>query len=194
MEILQKYDLWKPEYAALLNPVVGDLTQPLFGLSEHEFDQLANQVDAICHSGALVDWMLPLDNYLAPNVVGTHEVLRLASRGRGKAVHFVSTAATLPRYLGYEVSKDEREYGYLSSKYMAEQMVAAARWRGAKASIYRLPFVGASASSGHFRLDRGDFLHNLISGCIAMGSFPLLGSDIGGVLPVDYLAGSSPRS
>ena len=97
VEILQKYDLWKPEYAALLNPVVGDLTQPLFGLSEHEFDQLANQVDAICHSGALVDWMLPLDNYLAPNVVGTHEVLRLASRGRGKAVHVVSTAATLPR-------------------------------------------------------------------------------------------------
>ena len=189
VEILQKYDLWKPEYAALLNPVVGDLTQPLFGLSEHEFDQLAGQVDAICHSGALVDWMLPLDNYLAPNVVGTHEVLRLASRGRGKTVHFVSTAATLPRHQGYEVSKDEREYGYLSSKYMAEQMVAAARWRGARASIYRLPFVGASATSGHFRLDRGDFLHNLISGCIAMGSFPLLGSDIGGVLPVDYLAG-----
>ncbi|WP_454674681.1 amino acid adenylation domain-containing protein [Achromobacter pestifer] len=188
VEILQKYDLWKPEYAALLNPVVGDLTQPLFGLSEHEFDQLANQVDAICHSGALVDWMLPLDNYLAPNVVGTHEVLRLASRGCGKAVHFVSTAATLPRYLGYEVSKEEREFGYLSSKYMAEQMVAAARRRGARASIYRLPFVGASSASGHFRLDKGDFLHNLISGCIAMGNFPLLGSDIGGVLPVDYLA------
>ena len=188
VDILQQYGLWRPEFAALLNPVVGDLTQPLFGLSEHEFDQLANQVDAICHSGALVDWMLPLDTYLAPNVVGTHEVLRLASRGCGKTVHFVSTAATLPRYLGYEVSKDEREFGYLTSKYMAEQMVAAARRRGARASVYRLPFVAASSTSGHFRLDRGDFLHNLISGCIAMGNFPLLGSDIGGVLPVDYLA------
>lgn len=188
VETLENYGLWKPEYAPLLNPVVGDLTQPLFGMAEDDFNQLADQVDAVCHSGALVDWMLPLENYLAPNVVGTHEVLRLASRGRGKAVHFISTAVTLPKYLGYEISKDEREYGYLTSKYMAEQMVAAARWRGALASTYRLPFVGACSTTGHFRLDKGDFLHNLIAGCIGMGSFPSLNSDVGGVLPVDYLA------
>jgi polyketide synthase 12 len=184
---LGSYGLWKEEYAPLLNPVVGDLTQPLFGLDEETFDQLADQVDAICHSGALVDWMRPLEDYLGPNVVGAHEALRLASHGRGKAVHVISTFATLPKYLGYEVTEDDREYGYLTSKWMAEQMVAAARWRGARASVYRLPFVGASASTGHFRSDRGDFLHNLIVGGIAMGSFPSLSNDLRGVLPVDYL-------
>jgi polyketide synthase 12 len=66
-------------------------------------------------------------------------------------------------------------------------MVAAARRRGATASVYRLPFVAASASTGHFRLDRGDFLHNLIVGGIAMGSFPSLNADLAAVLPVDYL-------
>ncbi|TGB19163.1 amino acid adenylation domain-containing protein [Streptomyces palmae] len=184
---LEGYGLWKEEYAPLLNPVVGDLTRPLFGLDEEVFDQLADQVDAVCHSGALVDWMRPLEDYIGPNVVGTHEALRLASRGRGKAVHFVSTFATLPKYLGYEVSEDDREYGYLTSKWQAEQMVAAARWRGARASTYRLPFVGASTGTGHFRLDRGDFLHNLITGCLAMGSFPSLDADLTAVLPVDYL-------
>jgi polyketide synthase 12 len=188
VETLDEYDLWKADYAPILRPVVGDLAQPLFGMTEDEFTQVAEQVDAICHSGALVDWMLPLDAYLGPNVVGTHEALRLASRSRGKVFHFISTAVTLPKYLGYEIPEDDREYGYLTSKWMGEQMVAAARWRGAKASVYRLPFVGASARSGHFRLDKGDFLHNLIAGCITMGCFPSLDVTLGGVLPVDYLA------
>ncbi|MEV6596451.1 amino acid adenylation domain-containing protein [Actinoplanes sp. NPDC051346] len=184
---LDGYGLWKQEFAPLLNPVVGDLTKPLFGLDEEGFDELADQVDAICHSGALVDWMRPLEDYIGPNVVGTHEALRLASRGRGKAFHFVSTFATLPKYLGYEVTEDDREYGYLTSKWQAEQMVAAARWRGAKASTYRLPFVGASTGTGRFRLDRGDFLHNLITGSLELGSFPSLDADLTAVLPVDYL-------
>ncbi|WP_328314311.1 amino acid adenylation domain-containing protein [Streptomyces sp. NBC_00442] len=187
VDSLDGYGLWREEFAPLLNPVVGDLTRPLFGLPEEDFDELADQVDAICHSGALVDWMRPLDDYTGPNVVGTHEALRLASRGRGKAFHFVSTFATLPKYLGYEVSEDDREFGYLTSKWQAEQMVAAARWRGAKASTYRLPFVGASTRTGHFRLDRGDFLHNLITGSLELGSFPALDADLTTVLPVDYL-------
>lgn len=187
MIALANYDLWKPEYTSLLNPVVGDIAQPFFGLVETAFDQLADRVDAICHSGALVDWMRPLDDYIGPNVVSAHEILRLASRGRSKTVHVISTVATLPKHLGYEVTKHEREYGYSTSKYMAERMVAAARWRGAKASVYRVPFVTASAATGHFRLDRGDFLHNLIAGSIELGSFPSLDADLSVVLPVDYL-------
>ncbi|HTZ44396.1 MAG TPA: amino acid adenylation domain-containing protein [Jatrophihabitans sp.] len=185
---LDAYGLWREEFGPLLNPVAGDLAQPRFGLTEQAFEQLAGQVDAICHSGALVDWMRPLADYLGPNVVGTHEVLRLAAHGRGKTVHLVSTFATLPRYLGYEVSEDDREYGYLTSKWMAEQLVAAARWRGARAAVYRLPFVAAAAGSGHFRLDRGDFLHNLIVGALELGSFPALPARLTGVLPVDYLS------
>ncbi|WP_369690767.1 beta-ketoacyl synthase N-terminal-like domain-containing protein [Nocardia crassostreae] len=184
---LEDYGLWRPEFAPLLNPVVGDLTQPLFGLSAEHFDHLADRVDAICHSGALVDWMRPLEDYLGPNVIGAHEALRLAARGRAKTVHVISTFATLPKYLGYEVGEDDREFGYLTSKFMAEQLAAAARWRGARASVHRLPFVSAAASSGHFRLDRGDFLHNLIAGGIEMGSFPALDTDLAAVLPVDYL-------
>ncbi|KZF26938.1 nonribosomal peptide synthetase 7 [Xylona heveae TC161] len=184
---LTSYCLWKPEYAPLVYPVVGDMAQPLFGLTQEAFDHLADCVDAICHSGALVDWMRPLEDYIGPNVVSAHEVLRLASYGRGKAVHVVSTMSTLPKYMGYEITEKDQEYGYATSKYIAEQMVAAARWRGARASVYRLPFVTASTATGHFRQDRGDFLHNLISGCLEMGAFPLLDADLSAVLPIDYL-------
>jgi len=66
-------------------------------------------------------------------------------------------------------------------------MVAAARWRGAKASVYCLPFVGPSASNGHFRLDRGDFFHNLMAGSLELGNFPSLKGDLSAVLPVECL-------
>lgn len=184
---LKQYSLWKPEYEPLLNSVVGDLSQPLLGLSEDVFDDLANRVDAILHSGALVDWMLPLEDYVGPNILGTHEILRLASCGRGKAVHFISTISTLPIHVGYGLTEHDGEYGYGTSKYLAEKMIVAARFRGAKTSSYRLPFVAASATNGHFRLDRGDFLNNLITGSLDLGAFPSIDADLSAVLPVDYL-------
>ncbi|KAI1350019.1 nonribosomal peptide synthetase 7 [Xylaria sp. FL0043] len=184
---LDSYGLWKPDYALLLNPIVGDAGKAYFGLSEQGFNELANNVDAICHASALVDWMRPLSDYIGPNVVSAHEVLRLASSGREKAVHVISTLATLPMHLGYNVPEDDREYGYSTSKYMVEKMVAAARWRGAKASVYRVPFVTAS-TLGRFRLDRGDFLHNLIAGSMELGYYPSLDADFSVVQPVDYLS------
>lgn len=186
-EALATYDLWKPAFAPLIHAVVGDASQPLLGLDEQKFNGLADSVDTICHVSGFVDWMRPLADYLGPNVVSVHEILRLAARGRGKAVHVISTLATLPLYMGYEVAEDEREYGYSNSKYMAERMVAAARWRGAQASVYRVPFITAAASTGHFRRDRGDFLHNMIAGSLEMGSFPSLGGDLSVVQPVDYI-------
>ncbi|KFY51099.1 hypothetical protein V496_08929 [Pseudogymnoascus sp. VKM F-4515 (FW-2607)] len=187
VKTLKRYSLWKPDHEPLIHSVVGDLSQPFLGLCEAKFDDLANVVDYILHSGALVDWMRPLEDYLGPNILGTHEILRLASRGRGKAVHFISTISTLPIHLGYGLTENDREYSYGTSKYIAEGMVSAARFRGALASSYRLPFVAASATTGHFRLDRGDFLNNLITGSLDLGAFPSIGADLSSVLPVDYL-------
>nr|AQV04238.1 SwnK-like protein 2 [Slafractonia leguminicola] len=189
IETLTKYDLWTSEYEPLLTTIVGDAALPFFGISDEAFHRLADQVDAVCHSAALVDWMRPLEHYIGPNVTSTQEVLRLVSCGRPKVLHHISTIAVLPRYLGHAVSEDEVEYGYATSKWMAEQMVASARWRGAKAHVYRLPYVCA-ASTGQFRLDGGDFLHNLVAGCVDIGSFPSIETDLSLVLPVDYLASS----
>ncbi|QKX58562.1 uncharacterized protein TRUGW13939_05687 [Talaromyces rugulosus] len=187
VETLKQYGLLRPNYEHLLNVVVGDLSQPLLGLCEDVFYDLANRVDAILHSGALVDWMRPLEDYIGPNVLGTHEILRLASHGRHKAVHFISTISTLPIHVGYGLSEHDGEYGYGTSKWLAERMIVAARFRGARASSYRLPFVAASTTNGQFRLDKGDFLNNLITGSLDLGAFPSLDADLSAVLPVNYL-------
>lgn len=185
---LEHYNLWVSNTAALINPIVGDIAQPLLGLTKDVFDDLTDRVDTIYHSGALVDWMRPLEDYVGPNTVSTHEVLRLASRGCAKAVHLVSTISTLPIYMGLNLTERDQEYGYATSKYIAERLVTAARWRGARASVYRLPYVTASTITGHFRLDRGDFLHNLVVGSLEMGAFPSLDADMSAVLPIDYLS------
>ncbi|TPX07291.1 uncharacterized protein E0L32_010788 [Thyridium curvatum] len=188
VKTLKAQDLWESSFAPLLKPIAGDIAKPLLGMIDEAFDLLADSVDTICHSGALVDWLRPLQDYVGPNIVSTHEVLRLASRGRPKMIHLVSTISTLPKHMGLGLEEGDLEYGYGTSKYIAERLVAAARWRGAKAAIYRLPYVTASTTSGHFRLDRGDFLNNLITGCLEMGAFPLVDADMSAVLPVDYLA------
>jgi amino acid adenylation domain-containing protein/thioester reductase-like protein len=186
---LTMYGLWKPHFGPLLHPVIGDLSKPMFGIDDSQFSALADRIDCILHSGALVDWMRPLEDYIGPNVLGTHEVLRLASRGRPKAVHFISTISTLPIHLGYGLGEDDAEYGYGTSKYLAERMIVGARFRGAATFSYRLPFVAASSTDGQFRRDQGDFLNNLITGSLDIKAFPSLDADLSAVLPVDYLCG-----
>ncbi|KAH8658516.1 nonribosomal peptide synthetase 7 [Xylariales sp. PMI_506] len=205
VETLEVYGLWEStNIPSLIRPIVGDISQPILGLTDQVFNDLAGSIDAICHAGALVDWMRPLEDYVGPNMISTHEILRLASRGRCSGsglrsptpVHLISTISTLSRYMGLDFNElEDQEYGYGTSKYMAERMVAAARWRGARASVYRLPYVTAASNTGRFRLDRGDFLHNFLSGCLEMGAFPVLEDgngpaavDMSAVLPVDYLS------
>jgi hypothetical protein len=83
--------LWSEEDRSRILPVVGDLSRPLFALSEADFIELAETVDTIYHAGALVKWIYPYQSLKATNVFGTQEILRLASRGPLKPVHFIST-------------------------------------------------------------------------------------------------------
>src|SRR5262249_17938267 len=56
---LESYLLWDANLSSRIIPVVGDLAQPLFGLSTQEFSALAEQIDVIYHCGALVKWTYP---------------------------------------------------------------------------------------------------------------------------------------
>ena len=186
--VLESYSLWSPEFTPLIDPIPGDISQPLLGLTEDSFVDLSTSVNTIIHSAALVDWLLPLESYVGPNIISAHEVLRLANYGLPKTVHLISTISTLPIHTGLGLVEGDMEYGYGTSKYIAERLFSAARWRGAKTCVYRLPYATASSATGHFRRDRGDFLHNLILGCLELEKFPDVDADMGAVLPVDYLA------
>lgn len=93
---LESYGLWQEGNGARIVPVVGDLSRPLLGQSAGQFHTLAHAIDTIYHNGAFVNWIYPYQRLKPTNVLGTQEVLRLASQAKVKPVHFISTLAVFP--------------------------------------------------------------------------------------------------
>lgn len=77
-----------------LIPIAGDLIKHHAGLSESQWADLSEEVDAIIHNGALVNHAFSYAQLFEPNVGGTAEVAKLAVSKRLKPIHFISTIAT----------------------------------------------------------------------------------------------------
>lgn len=114
----------------------------------------------IYHCGAEVDYVRSYNLLRSANVGATREVVALAAEGCRKALHYVSTTFVF----GWSHQKLQREddanpgmenldFGYAQSKWVAEQLVHAARVSGLPATIYRPAFVTASATGRFVRRD-----------------------------------------
>jgi amino acid adenylation domain-containing protein/thioester reductase-like protein len=197
---LLKYGLWDERYAARIDAVPGDLREVRLGLGPRERAALAESVDTIFHVGAQVSYVQPYSMHRSTNVDGTAEVLRLASRGRTKAVHYVSSVAVFGPS-GYfnaqrRIEEDEDleghleclryDIGYSASKWVAERMVWEAGGRGLPVAVYRPGFI-----MGHSRTGVGnceDFMARSIKGCIQLGASPVLPRQRKEFVPVDYVS------
>jgi thioester reductase-like protein len=175
-----------------VEPVPGDLALPLLGLGADRFNALAAAVDTIYHGGALVKWTYPYVALRAPNVAGTHEVLRLAAAG-GAPVHFVSTVGVFASaaVAGGCVREDQDlagtgalAVGYAQTKWVAERMVTKARGLGMPVSIYR-PSIGGDSRTGAF--NPHDHVCLILKGCIQLGAAPDLDHPVQ-IAPVDFVA------
>ncbi len=193
--ILKAASLWRESQSSRIIPVLGDLSQPLLGLSKEQFQALTKKIDVIYHNGALVNYTYPYSALKATNVLGTQEVLRLASQIKVKPVHFVSTVDVFPtnRSVGVKVihewdSLDHRQVfcsSYAQSKWVAEKLVAIARSRGLPVCIYRPGRISGHSQTGFSNYK--DFLFILIRGCIQLGSIPNLNTEYE-LTPVDYVS------
>nr|AZP89440.1 thioester reductase [Microcystis sp. PCC 9624] len=192
---LEFYSLWQDDFNSRIIPIVGDLGKPLFGLSQLAFNELAAIIDIIYHNGAWVNSARPYSTLKPVNVLGTQEVLRLASREQTKFVHFVSTLGVFlgdnQEEIGRITEIDSPNFvnlqgGYRQSKWVAEQLVMVAQKRGLPACIYRPSrIIGNSKTgiNGNFQ----DFLCILLKGCIQLRKFPDLNTQID-IVPVDYVS------
>ncbi len=192
---LESYLLWNESLSSRIIPVVGDLSQSLLGLSEEQFRVMASKVDIIYHNGAWVHHTLPYSILKATNVLGTQEILRLASQIKVKPVHFISTSSVFSAvgYSGVKVIQERDSFndfqmpsgGYSQSKWVGEKLVSIARDRGLPVCIYRLGRVSGHSETGVFNAN--DFLYKLIIGCIQLGSVPDRNM-IENIVPVDYMS------
>jgi thioester reductase-like protein len=191
---LQFYALWNDEFSSRIIPVVGDLSKPLLGLSEPQFGDLARYIDVIYHNGAQVNAARPYSALKTTNVLGTQEVLRLASIIQTKPVHFISSIAVFFSKAHHQVDIKETDNpdgntlkgGYRQSKWVAEQLVMTAQKRGLPAGIYRAGRILGHSETG-ITGNLNDLLCLLIKGCIQMGIFSASDMIIN-VAPVDYIS------
>ncbi len=175
---LATYDLVRPGDRSRIHVVHADLTEPLLGMSPGEFDLFGERIDAVYHCGATVNWVYGYERLRASNVLGTRELLRLASAG-AKPFHFVSSISVchstsapvqVDEALDALPSLDGLHLGYAQSKCVAEALVRQAAERGIPATITRPSLVTGDARSGRSNTD--DLTSRLVAGCIRMSAAP----------------------
>jgi thioester reductase-like protein len=174
--------------------VPGDLSKPLFGLTRAAFEQLAREVDAVYHNGAMVHGLYSYAQLKPTNVLGTQEAIRLAALHSRKPLHYVSTVAACPMEDAFDVKVVREEKldaagvlygGYPQSKWVAEQLVLAARERGLPACVYRPGIITGHSETGAW--STGDATCRIIKVTIDSGLIP----DVEGAMdmtPVDYVS------
>ncbi|MGB3204152.1 MAG: amino acid adenylation domain-containing protein [Crinalium sp.] len=188
---LETYSLWSDRTADRIIPVIGDLSQPLLGLTNEQFQTLANQIDVIYHNGAFVNFTYPYSALKAANVLGTQEVLRLACQIKVKPVHFISTMGVIFSDSEEQIysETDTLDHGgvipsgYTQSKWVAEKLVTIARDRGLPISIYRPGRISGHSKTGVCNPD--DHTFRMIKGCIQLGMAPMRNSPVN-LTPIDY--------
>ena len=190
----RKYGLSGRYIDGRVNVIPGDLSKPLLGLDPVEFEGLAQNIDVIYHNGAEVNFFQPYENLKASNVLGTQEVLRLASRGRRKPIHYVSTVSVLedrtssrPIFYENETPGEAplQAGGYPQSKWVAEKLLNIAKDRGFSVWIYRPGTITGDSRTG--ACNENDFLYRFLRGCAEMERFPEIDMKVD-LLPVDYVS------
>lgn len=206
-KVLASYGLDDPSQAPRIKVVVGDLSEPRLGLSDETWDRLCGSIDTIYNCGALVNFAYPYQALRAANVLGTLEILRLATTKRLKPVHHVSTYSIVgslsldPRR---DIESDAHifkrplfddaylcgkfvDLGYVKSKWVADHLVLAARDRGVPVVVYRPASI--SGHSGTGRWSDHDWVCRLIAGCVKMGVAPHQDVVLN-IVPVDRVVGA----
>jgi L-aminoadipate-semialdehyde dehydrogenase len=196
------YGLWQEWWVSegVLEIVVGDLEKPKLGMSDADYDRVAEDADLIIHNGARVHWLMPYENLKAANVESTVEAIKLCALGRPKRLAFISSTSALDSDAFIEQSEagtpisesDNLESsrqglgtGYGQSKWVSEHIIRAACSRGLDAVILRSGYVMGDAKTGVSNLD--DFLVRMLKGCVQVGSRPEIANTIN-MVPVPQVA------
>lgn len=120
------------QIAGRVRIIRGDVTENKFGLSDEEYDEIAEQTTHVVHSAATVQFNLSINATRSINVGGTKHVMSFAKRvqelGSLKKVAYISTAYVSGKRSGiiYE-DKDQPSTAFANNyecaKYEAEQYV-----------------------------------------------------------------------
>jgi thioester reductase-like protein len=194
--------------------VAGDLSKPLLGMDSLQFKALALEIDSIIHCGAEVNLIKPYQSLKESNVLGTQEILRLATtngfvKTKVKPVHYISTNGVFPVEAAAYAGEGEKpsptnvvhlkedcnldDYapylseGYAMTKWVAERMCSVAEARGLPVSVLRPGNMAGSSQTGVSNPD--DLNYMLLQGILEAGCAPIVDTNFAlDLTPVDFAA------
>ncbi|MCV7196894.1 carboxylic acid reductase [Mycobacterium angelicum] len=178
-----------------LEIVAGDKGEANLGLDTQTWQRLADSVDLILDSAALVNHVLPYSELFGPNTMGTAELIRIALSGKQKPYIYVSTISVGDqiRSDAFIEDADVREIsptrriddsyanGYGNSKWAGEVLLREAHdLCGLPVAVFRCGMILADTSyAGQLNLPDmfTRMMLSLVAAGVAPGSFYELDAD-----------------
>jgi amino acid adenylation domain-containing protein/thioester reductase-like protein len=174
--------------------ILGDLDKKRLGIAAKPYEMVLREVDEIYHVGANVNHLFDYASLYNINVRSTVEILKIATRGCNKTVHYVSTIGAQPIEPLKQLERApqgsqealENSNGYLCSKWVSERLIEQAAQRGVRAYIYR----PGNIVLGKEGIDEPDENHILLrlKGILQLKKVFLSEHDCLEMMPVDLLA------
>ena len=173
----------------------GDTSKPQLGLSDSDYHALASNIDAIYHCAADVNLQKQYYQLRAVNVLGTIEIIKLASRIKLKAIHAISTLTDAhlnkrhciaENFPGIDADPMILHNGYTQTKYVAEKLLATASERLIPVTVYRPSWIIGSSITGSMTENQA-ILPDVIQHCLRMGVAPDWKSELP-LVPVDFVS------
>ena len=154
---------------------LGDIAEPMLGLAEQAYLELAAKVDAVIHCAAVTDFGRTDGSLEATNIAGTEHVAAFAAAADAVLYH-VSTAFV---HTTVDGERGRTAIGYASSKSAAEEIV---RSSCIPHVILRPSVVIGDSVTGEIAAFQG--LHQVVAGMFA-GTVPMIPFDP--AWPIDFV-------
>ena len=132
--------------------IVGDVSQPLLGISDSDLERLRGQVDHLFHLAAIYDMTANAESQRLSNVQGTRHMVDLAEAVEAGTVHMVSSIAAAGLFHGtwredmFEEAENLDVHPYFRTKHDSEGVVRSEclrPWR-----VYRPGIVVGNSETG----------------------------------------------
>jgi nucleoside-diphosphate-sugar epimerase len=153
----------------------GDIAEPMLGLGEQAYVELAATVGAVIHCAAVTDFNRTDGSLEATNIAGTEHVAAFAAAAKAVLYH-VSTAFV---HTTVDGDRGRTAIGYAASKSAAEQVVQSS---GVPHVIFRPSVVIGDSVTGEIAAFQG--LYQVAAGMFA-GIVPMIPFDPG--WPIDFV-------
>jgi NAD(P)-dependent dehydrogenase (short-subunit alcohol dehydrogenase family) len=176
-------------------PVLGDLTQPLLGVSQASVQLLEGHIDHVFHLAAVYDLMADEASQVSANIEGTQNTLAFAQGIKAGHFHHMSSIAAAGLYEGvfredmFEEA-EHCEHPYFRTKHEGERLVrdtCTLPW-----SVYRPAMVVGSSLTGEMdKIDGPYYVFKLIQRLRKWlpSWLPMVGLEGGrlNLVPVDFV-------